>query len=184
MNRRRLLAASLLASVIFVAATQSRPGIAAPLTLEAALAHADTPHPDLQLARAQHELAEAENLLAQSLNDFRLTLDATLRTGRNPLFDDRFQPDHLIRLNARKTLYDFGRQQASTQAADQEREARGLQLLDVRAQRRIALMARYFDVLLVDMQDAADTESLATAYVGWDNAKDRQTLGQMGTERT
>ncbi len=179
MNRRRLLAASLLASVIFVAATQSRPGIAAPLTLEAALAHADTPHPDLQLARAQHELAEAENLLAQSLNDFRLTLDATLRTGRNPLFDDRFQPDHLIRLNARKTLYDFGRQQASTQAADQEREARGLQLLDVRAQRRIALMARYFDVLLVDMQDAADTESLATAYVGWDNAKDRQTLGQM-----
>jgi outer membrane protein TolC len=153
--------------------------IAAPLTLEAALAHADAPHPELQLAQARHELANAETRLAASLNDFRVTLDATLRSGRNPLFDDRFHPDHQVRLSARKTLIDSGRQQAGAQAAEQEREARGLQLLDVRAQRRITLMARYFDVLLAEMQDAADTETLATAYVSWDNAKDRLTLGQM-----
>lgn len=156
-----------------------RSPLAAPLTLEAVLTHADSSHPELELARAQNELAQAEAQLAQSLNDFRLTLDATLRTGRNQFYNDRFHPDHQIKLNARKTLLDFGRQQAASLAADQEREARGLQLLDTRAQRRLSLMARYFDVLLADMQDAADTEAQATAYVSWDNAKDRQTLGQL-----
>lgn len=152
---------------------------AASLTLDAVLAHADSDHPELELARAQNELAQAEAQLAQSLNDFRLTLDATLRTGRNQFYNDRYHPDHQIKLNARKTLLDFGRQQASTLAADQERDARGLQLLDTRAQRRLTLMTRYFDVLLADMQDAADTEALAVAYVSWDNAKDRQALGQI-----
>jgi outer membrane protein TolC len=152
---------------------------AAPLTLEAVLAHVETAHPDLELARAQSESAQAEALLAQSLNDFRLTLDATLRTGRNQFYNDHFHPDHQIKLNARKTLLDSGRQQASSQAAVEEREAREFQLLDVRSQRRISLMARFFDVLLADMQDAADTESQATAYVSWDNAKDRQALGQL-----
>jgi outer membrane protein TolC len=40
-------------------------------------------------------------------------------------------------------------------------------------------MARFFDVLLAEMQYAAETEFMATAYVSWDNAKDRQALGQM-----
>jgi outer membrane protein TolC len=152
---------------------------AAPLTLDAVLAHADASHPELDLVRAQDESAQAEAQLAQSLNDFRLTLDASLRSGRNEIYNDRFHPDHQIRLNARKTLLDFGRQQAATQAAEEEREARSLQLLDTRAQRRLTLMTRYFDVLLADMQDAADTEAMAVAYVSWDNAKDRQVLGQL-----
>lgn len=152
---------------------------AAVLTLDAVLAHADANHPELELARAQSEMAQAEAQLAQSLNDFRLTLDATLRSGRNQFYNDRFHPDHQIKLNARKTLLDFGRQQAGSSAAEQEREARSLQLLDTRAQRRLALMTRYFDVLLADMQDAADTEAQAVAYVSWDNAKDRQALGQL-----
>jgi outer membrane protein TolC len=54
-----------------------------------------------------------------------------------------------------------------------------MQLMDVRAQRRLSLMARYFDVLLADMQDAAETEALAVAYVNWDNSKDRLALGQL-----
>lgn len=152
---------------------------AATLTLDDVLAHADVSHPDLELATAQQELAQAEAALAQSLNDFRVNLDATLRSGRNQFYNDRFHPDHQIKLNARKTLLDFGRQQSAALATDEERAARGLQLLDLRAQRRITLMARYFDVLLADMQDAADTEAQATAYVSWDNAKDRQSLGQM-----
>jgi outer membrane protein TolC len=156
-----------------------RAPLAAPLTLETALKHADSSHPELELALAQNELAQAEAQLAQSLNDFRLTLDASLRTGRNQFYNDRFHPDNQIKLNARKTLLDFGRQQAATQAAEQESQARALQLLDVRAQRRLSLMSRYFDVLLADMQDAADTEAQATAYVSWDNAKDRQALGQL-----
>ncbi len=155
------------------------PASAARLTLEQVLAQADAAHPELDLAQARSDLAQAEAALAQSLNDFRVSLDASLRTGRNPIYNDQFQPDHQLRLNARKTLIDSGRQQASSQAADQERQARGLQLLDARAQRQIGLMARYFDVLLADMQDAAETEALAVAYVNWDNAKDRQALGQL-----
>lgn len=150
-----------------------------PLTLESVLAAADAAHPDLDIAHARQEAARAEAQLAESLNDFRLTLEASLRTGRNELNNDRFHPDHQARLNARKTLWDFGRQQSSRLAAGQESEAHGLQLLDARAQHRLTLMARYFDVLLADMRDAADTEFLAVAYVNWDNAKDRQALGQL-----
>lgn len=164
---------------VWLAVVFAMPSFAAPLTLEAVLAHADASHPELELARAQNALAQAEAELAQSLNDFRLTLDASLRSGRNAYYNDRFHPDHLIKLNARKTLFDFGRQQASVSATDQERAARGLLLLDVQAQRRITLMARFFDVLLADLQDAADTEALASSYVGWDNAKDRLALGQL-----
>lgn len=150
-----------------------------PLTLEAVLATAEAPHPDLDLARARQDVALADVQAAESLNDFRVTLEASLRSGRNEIYDDHYQPDHSARLVVRKTLWDDGRQQVGRRAAGQEGEALGLRLLDIRAQRRLSLMARYFDVLLADMRDAADTEFLAVAYVAWDNAKDRQALGQM-----
>ncbi len=150
-----------------------------PLTLEAVLATADAPHPDLDLARARQDVALADVRAAESLNDFRVTLEASLRSGRNEIYDDHYQPDHSARVVLRKTLWDDGRQQVGRRAAGQEGEALGLRLLDIRAQRRLSLMARYFDVLLADMRDAADTEFLAVAYVAWDNAKDRQALGQM-----
>jgi outer membrane protein TolC len=150
-----------------------------PLTLEAVLATAEAPHPDLDLARARQDVALADVQAAESLNDFRVTLEASLRSGRNEIYDDHYQPDHFARVVVRKTLWDDGRQQVGRRAAGQEGEALGLRLLDIRAQRRLSLMARYFDVLLADMRDAADTEFLAVAYVAWDNAKDRQALGQM-----
>ncbi len=151
--------------------------LAQPLTLEEALAQADAPHPDLDAARAQQELAEAERQFADSLNDLRVTLDAALRSGHNPI--NGLSPDHQVRLNARKTLWDAGRQAAGRDAARLEGEARTLQLQEVRAQRRQALMLRFFDVLLADQQYAADTEYTAVAYVGWDNNKDRFELGQL-----
>ena len=40
-------------------------------------------------------------------------------------------------------------------------------------------MARYFDVLLADMQSAADNEFVAVAYVSWDDAQDRFEVGQI-----
>lgn len=149
------------------------------LTLEAVLAHADAPHPDLDLARAQQAGAQAEQQLAASLSDFRVSLEGTLRTGRNQFYNDRFHPDHQARLSARKTLFDAGRQDSNVAAARDEAGARELQLLDTRAQRRLTLMARYFDALIADLQYTADTEFMATAYVSWDNAKDRQALGQL-----
>lgn len=149
------------------------------LTLETVLAHAEAPHPDLDLARARQSAAQAEQQLSESLNDFRVSLEGTLRSGRNDSYNDRFHPDNQARLNARKVLFDAGRLDSGIAAAREEADARDLQLLDTRAQRRLTLMARYFDALLADMQYAADTEFMAVAYVNWDNAKDRRDLGQM-----
>ncbi len=74
------------------------------LTLDAVLALADSAHPDLDLARARAEGAEAETRLAASLDDFRVSLEGALRSGRNELFNDRYHPDHQARLVARKSL--------------------------------------------------------------------------------
>jgi len=172
----RLTGRSLLLCVLLSIAPAA---FSATLTLEAVLAQADSNHPELELARAQSELAQAEAELAQSLNDFRITLEASLRSGRNPIYHEHYHPDHQLKLNARKTLLDSGRQQAGSNAAEQERQALGLRLLDTRAQRRITLMTRYFDVLLADLLDAAENEAMAVAYVSWDNAKERLAQGQL-----
>jgi outer membrane protein TolC len=147
------------------------------LTLDAVLALADAAHPDLDLARAREEAAQAEARLASSLNDFRVSIEGTLRTGRNPVYDDT-RSDNKGSLVVRKTLYDGGVGDISLSAAREETSARALQVMDARAQRRLTLMARYFDVLLADMAYNADTEFMAVAYVDWDNNKDRHALGQ------
>lgn len=152
-----------------------------PLGLDEVLAHADQPHPDLGLAEAEAELARAEQLLAESQDDFRVTLEAGLRSGRNTLDGDGFQPDHLARLNARKTLWDGGRTGLAGAAARLESAGRASQLLDARAQRRLALMTRFFDVLVTDLRHAADTELAAVAYVAWDDAQDRHELGEISS---
>lgn len=149
------------------------------LTLEAVLAATEATHPDLDLARARQASASASEQLAASLNDFNLTLQATLGSGRNTYYGDRFHADSQARLDARKTLFDAGRKRAGLLAARDLHGASDLQWLDARAQRRLTLMARYFDVLLAEMEYAADTEFMASAYVAWDNAKDRLAVGQI-----
>lgn len=176
--------ASRAAAAVALAACLAAAGVHAQrLTLEQVLAYADQPHPDYDLARARHDGAVAEARLADSLNDFRVTLDASLRGGRNALYDDQFRPDHFARLNARRTLLDSGRQQAAGQAAAHERDAQAAHLLDARAQRRLTLMTRYFDLLLAEMRDVAETERMAVAWVEWDKAKDRHDVGELAQWR-
>lgn len=153
----------------------------APLTLAEVLAQAGQPHPDLGAAQAQAELARAEQLLAESQDDFKVTLEAGLRSGRSTVNGDSFKPDHLARLNARKLIWDGGRTDLAGAAARLESAGRDSQLLDALAQRRLALMTRFFDVLMTDLQYAADTEFSAVAYVSWDNARDRHQLGELSS---
>ena len=152
--------------------------VAAPLTLAQVLAHADDTHPDLERVRAQYEEARADQQLAESLRDFRITVEAALRGGRNTL-GDSYSPDHLARISARKTLWDGPRYEAQTEAARLASEARSLEMLDARSQRRLTLMSRFFDVLLNDLQHAADTELMAVRFVRWDDAKHRLELGEL-----
>ena len=167
---RRVAWGALLACVLSTAAAQQ-------LTLDEALAAASSAHPDRRIAESDLALSRAEREQAASLRDFNLFLDGSLRSGRRP--DGDWKPDNIGRIVARKPLFDFGRSTQAVAAADQEIAARQAALMNVESLRRIDIMARYFDVLLADMQYAADNEFMAVAYVSWDNAKDRFEVGQI-----
>jgi len=153
------------------------------LTLDEALASVAAAHPDRRVAESDLALARADRDQASSPQDFNLFLEGALRTGLRPndslAFAGEWKPDNEARIVARKPLLDFGRSSNAVAAADQEVAARQADLFNVGNLRRIDIMARYFDVLLADMQYAADNEFMAVAYVSWDNAKDRFEVGQI-----
>lgn len=146
------------------------------LTLPEALATAGAPHPDLAIAESDLAISLADRDQADSRQDFNLFLDGALRTGRQPGGD--WRTDNIGRIIARKPLFDFGRSAQAVAAADYEIAARRATLVDVYAARRIDLMARFFDVLLADLQYAADNEFMTVAFLQWDNARERFGLGQ------
>jgi len=147
------------------------------LTLEEALASVSAPHPDRRVAESELAMARADREQVGSRQDFNLFLDGALRTGHRP--DGDWKPDNVGRIVARKPLFDFGRTSQAIAAADQEIAARQAALFNVENLRRLDIMARYFDVLLADMQYAADNELMAVTYVAWDNAKKRFEVGQI-----
>lgn len=150
-----------------------------PLTLEEALKAADEPHPLLQIAQANLDLAMAEQQLADSSNDFTLTFEGALRRGKTTVNPDDVLDDNIARLALRKTLLDFGREAGQIDAARQEVNAQQLALMDARDARRIDIMGRFFDVLLADARFSAENEYMAVYYVGLDHSKERFALGQM-----
>jgi len=160
-----------------LACALSSAGGAEPLTLDEALATVSAAHPDRRVAESELALSRADREQAASRQDFSLFLDGSLRNGRRP--DGDWKPDNVGRIVARKPLLDFGRSNQAIAAADQEIAARQAALMNVENLRRIDIMARYFDVLLADMQYAADNEFMAVAYVSWDNASDRLEVGQI-----
>jgi outer membrane protein TolC len=161
----------------WLALTLAGPAAAEKLTLDEALASATAPHPERRIAESDLAVARADRSLAGSRQDFALYIDGSLRTGLRP--DGDWKPDNTGRIVARKPLFDFGRSSGGIEAADQEVAARQAALLNTENLRRLDIMARYFDVLLADMQYAADNEFMAVAYVAWDNAKDRADVGQL-----
>jgi len=164
----------LLALVIAPALAEEKP-----LTLEVALAAADAAHPLMQSAQANLDLALADQQLAASSTDATLSAEGVLRRGKTVVNPDGWEADNLGRLVLRKTLFDFGRERGQVEAAAHEVNARRLDLLDTRDARRIDIMARFFDVLLADAQQAADNEYTAVLYVNWDDSKRRYELGEM-----
>ncbi len=153
------------------------PASAAPLTLEEALASVSAPHPDRRVAESELAMARADREQAESRRDFNLYLDGSLRTGDRP--DGGWKSDNVARIVARKPIYDFGRTSQAIAAADQEISARQAALFNVDNARRLDIMARYFDVLLVDMQYAADNELMAVTFIAFDNARKRFEVGQI-----
>lgn len=149
------------------------------LTLSEALAAAEVAHPDLRLAEADWSSALAEQEAAASRSDLSVNVEAGLRHARPSSGPDPSLSDNSVRLNARKSLYDFGRTALYEQAARSTVDAREAGLLEARERRRIEVMARFFSVLAADMQFVADNEYMAVAYVNVDNARDRLKVGQI-----
>ena len=149
-----------------------------PLTLAQALALAEGTHPELESARAGLALADAETAFAESRMGVRAFLDLTPQTVQ-PASESGFTDGSRARLVVTKPLYDFGRTGAQTRAAAAATGAASERLADTRARRRMTVMSRFFDVVLADLRYAVDNETMASAFVGFDRARDRHSLGQL-----
>jgi len=149
---------------------------AEPLTLDNALAAASA-HPERRVAEAELEIARAERGTVDAHLDWNVSLEGRLGGGRT--FDGPWRSDNQARVVARKPLWDGGRSADALDASDQEMTARAALLFDADTRVRLAAMARFFDVLLADQRYAGDNESMAVAYVSWDNAKDRFDAGEL-----
>lgn len=151
-----------------------------PLTLESALAFAATPDPDVQQAHADVALAQAQQQEAASDNGLQAGLQGrAFRVAPSPVGVDQGREDSSISLVVRKPLFDFGRNSASIAAARAEVQGSEWRLLDTQQQRRLNIMARYFDVLLADLAAARDEVALTIADRGRRSAVARQQLGQI-----
>lgn len=149
-----------------------------PLTLAQALTLAEAGHPELESARAGVALADADTAFADSRLGVRAFLDLTPQTVQ-PANGSDFTDDSRARLVVTKPLYDFGRTSAHTRAATAAASAAGERLADTRARRRMTAMSRFFDVVLADLRYAVDNEAMASAFVAFDRARDRHSLGQL-----
>lgn len=166
---------------LFFLSAVCAPSLAGILTLETALAAAESAHPDLSLAQAERDSALADRDIAASRQDTSVNLEGILRSGRPSSWTPDYVSDNSVRLTARKTLYDFGRSSNAELAAGYELNAREADLATALDNRRMEIMARYFDVLLADMQYTVDNELMSVYYVNFDQGKDRLARGQISS---
>ncbi len=183
LNRgRRRAAGGLVALTLFLAlppsTAQSEP-LPSPLTLEQALRIADEAHPERQLADAALAQARARYQQANAADDFELGFTAELRAiDPSEIAFYQTHNDSLARLNLSKQIYDFGRTARGEEAAEAALASREWQLQEVRQQRHLEVMQRFFGVLLADLKFARDNEALSIAYIRYDRAANRQELGK------
>jgi len=151
-----------------------------PLTLEHALSLAGEPHPDLERAAAGIDLARAGRLEADALTSLRSSVEAEARwVEPSSAAANQSHADHRVSLFVRKRLYDFGRSDSLTSAAESDIKSKELLYMDVGNQRRIDILARYLKVLLADLEFIRDNEAMAVEFVGLDRLRDRNELGQV-----
>ncbi len=168
-----------LVASLYAAVGMAEP-LPSPLTLEYALSLADEGHPERRSADAALAQAEALKQQAEAADDFNLTLSAELR-AIEPSEISVYQShnDSLARLNLSKQLYDFGRTAHAREAAEAGLDSQRWQLVNVRQQRRLEVMERFFAVLLADLEFTRDNEALSIDYIRFDRARTKQELGKV-----
>ncbi len=160
------------------------PPLPDPLTLEAALDLADAPHPDIVAAESELDAAQARRRAAASVLDLEASAELTARyIDPSPVAEDPSSNDSAAEIFVRKRLYDFGRSRGSIEAAAAAVEGAEWAYADVRWARRLAIMQRFFEVILADLRYARDNEAMAVAFVDLDRLRNRHELGQVSDIR-
>ena len=178
---RRPPAALLISALMVSVATSAEPTpIPQPLTLGRALEFADADHPALAAAEARLAAGHAARLQAEAADGLDVKVTARGRwVEPSDYASDQQSADHSAQLLLRKRLYDFGQSDARREAADAEAGAGEWGVARTLRERRAAIMAAFFDVLLADLQYARDNEEMAVVFVGLDKLRDRREQGQV-----
>ena len=180
-----LLLFILLIPVSFAEDTQpdvsdSQPKLPDPLTLNYLLELDVKDHPALQRASAAIELQNANKEFAVS--DYGFTANLLLEARAiepNRIAFDQDQNDSQVHLYLNKRLYDFGKTSAAEDAAVADIEGSELLYVNAYNQHRIAIMSRFFAVLLADLTYDRDNEAMSIGYVRFDRGRHRNNLGQL-----
>ncbi len=152
---------------------------AVPLTLDQALATADEPTPELRLAEARRAQAGAGVQAAGLPLGTRLEGRARARWIEPPdAFAYLGREDHALQLALSKTLTDFGATRWAKARAGALDEAARWQWMGARQARRYAILDRFLEVVLADLDYAYRNEAMSIAYVRFDRLRDRARLGQ------
>ncbi len=152
-----------------------------PLTLDYALKQVQAGHPRLQQSEFLLQEAEAGQRLAESENDSRIHIEARLRYS-NPLLNyenKTIREDNRLGLILDKTLYDFGRSSSRQKSAKSLLQSRQYFYHESQQQQRLAIMRRYFDVVLADFEFVRDNEAMAVVFVALEKLRERHALGQL-----
>lgn len=159
--------------------TLSEKELPEPLTLDLALSLIDQQHPNLRSFDADLKNAESDLQQTLSNNDLSIKLQADARwIEPSALAPDQSNEDHQLGIYVNKTLYDFGRSSALTNAATQQVQNQNLQYINAQQHQYLTVMKRYFDVVLADLQFYRYNEEMAVAYIQYDRIQTRLKLGQ------
>lgn len=177
----RVAGKRLLGLYLFLSAGCALAGLPEPLTLEYALSLAEENHPRVRQSASLLQEARASERIAAAENDTRVQIEARLRYS-DPLINfenSNIREDHRLGLLLDKTLYDFGREAARTQAAKSRVQSREALYRESRQQQRLEIMRRYFDVVLADFEFVRYNEEMAVVFVELEKLRERHALGQL-----
>ena len=186
---REVIALSRLSSVLALALVLAGMGfshmlladnvIPEPMTMAFAVSRADS-HPSLMASMADIELSKARELKVGSQNDLSITLNGRLQwIGPSEMASNQSHDDHKISLNARKILYDFGRNSTSSAVAQENVRATEWQLEYQRGLKILDIKRRYLDVLLADLDFAAENEAISIAFIRTNRLEQRSGFGEV-----
>jgi outer membrane protein TolC len=170
------LLASFVVGQCFAASDMKR--LPEPLSLSAALAIAAEQNPEVMLAQARAQQAQADRDAAEVREHFQMRFDGGL--GRRE-FNGREEENNTAYLVLQKQLYDFNRTGLTVAATEAQVAAQQALESLARSQYRLAVIDAYYAVLLADATYRVENEQLAIEYVNFDHAKDEANVGKVSS---